>query len=93
MTRQDIVERYCLLASEVWNATVDPIHPNDCFCQSGGFWGRGTYGESDFRNDGQALDFIERAVRAELKRIDDEKTASREGDEWHKPTLTGTDQT
>lgn len=69
MTRQEVVERYCLLASDVWAATIEPIHPNDCFCQSGGFWGTGSYGEADYRNDGQALEFIERVVRAELSKL------------------------
>lgn len=75
MTRKEIVDRYCLLASEVWAATIDPIHPNDCFCTSGGFWGSPSYSDEGFRNDGQALEFIERVVRAELARLEAEKPA------------------
>lgn len=76
MTRKEIIDRYCLLASEVWNRTIEPIHPNDCFCQAGGLWNSPSYSDDDFRNDGQALEFIERVVRAELARIDREKSVA-----------------
>jgi len=66
MTRDEIIERYCLLASEVWNATTSPIHPNDCFCGKGGFWESPSYDDTQFRNDGKALEFIERVVREAL---------------------------
>lgn len=67
MTREDIIARYCLLASEVWNTLFDPTeHANDCFCKRGGFWSSPSYSDKDFRNSGAALEWIEQTVRAAL---------------------------
>jgi hypothetical protein len=66
MTRNEIIERYCLLASEVWNARFDASTANDCFCQRGGLWDSKSYSDEDFRNGGEALEWIEKVVRGAL---------------------------
>jgi len=67
MTREEIIERFCKLSSEVWNALIEPLHSNDCFCGKGGFWGGKSYSDADFRNEGHALEWIESVVRRELQ--------------------------
>lgn len=91
MTRQEVIARYCRLASDVWNAVGQAASPNDCFCGEGGLWRSPAYAStpSSYQNDGAALEWIERVVRAELARLDAEATASREGDAWVRPLLTG----
>lgn len=65
----EIIERFCKLQCEVF------LHINcgasDCFCKKSGFWGAKDYGgtyEKGYRNTGEALEFIEAAVREALKK-------------------------
>lgn len=68
MPRREIIKRFCILQSEVWRAVIDPIHASDCFCRQGGFWKSDSHArdEDGVRNDGQALEWIERVVREAL---------------------------
>lgn len=67
----DVVERLCALQSEVANYLDDWSSAADCFCGRGGFWnatsGYGGTFEEGYRNDGKALEFIERVVREAIK--------------------------
>lgn len=66
MKRKEVLERLCKLQGEV-AAHVGYDHAADCFCGQGGFWESPSYRESDYRNDGVALEFIEKAVRDALQ--------------------------
>ena len=58
MTREEVIGRLCVLVSSVWR-TLDPGHvtASDCFCRDA------VFGGVDYRNEGLALDFIEKAVK------------------------------
>lgn len=68
MTRQEVIVRLCQLQTEAAEH-VGWEHAADCFCgQRNGF---GISSDDpkfadDYRNDGAALEFIERAVRAAI---------------------------
>lgn len=69
LNAQEVIERLCKLQGEVWNQISTGLDSADCFCRNGGFWGSETYGgtfEQGYRNDGDALEFIEEAVREKL---------------------------
>ena len=62
---QEVIERLCALQSEVWRAVIDPLHAADGFCsqcrsQRPHAW--------DYQNTGEALRYIETAVRSAIKR-------------------------
>ncbi len=67
-----LIERLCILQSEVMNDVIGYEHAGDCFC-GGARTGRGYWqlGMADhFRNEGLAVDYIERVVRAAIKSPD-----------------------
>jgi hypothetical protein len=64
----EVIERLCKLQEEVQNHINDD-GAADCFCRKGGFWHVKGYGgthEEGYRNDGDALEFIENAVREKI---------------------------
>lgn len=65
MTRAEVIERLCKLQAEV-ASHVGYENAADCFCGHRGFWNSPSYKEADYRNDGVALEFIEKAVRTAL---------------------------
>lgn len=68
MEAQEAIERLCKLQSEV-QSKLGFDHAADCFCRRSGFWNIEGYGgtfEDGYRNDGEAIDFIEAAVREKL---------------------------
>jgi hypothetical protein len=71
MEAKEVIERFCKLQSEVQDV-LGWDNAADCFCGKGGLWGMDSYGgafESGYRNDGEALEFIEDAVREKLKTL------------------------
>lgn len=69
LTRTAAIRRVCRLAEEVANLQTGHNHPNDCICGQGGLWDSPGYvADGGFRNSGEALDYIERAVRDQLNR-------------------------
>ncbi len=70
MTRDEVLERLCKLQADVWQA-LDPEGSGaaDCLCMTSGFWYLDSYRNNprNYRNDGEALDFIESAVRKALQ--------------------------
>lgn len=67
----EIIERLCKLQGEVYRMVLDNEGSADCFCGKSGFWKcegySGTF-NSGYRNDGEALEFIENAVRNDIDR-------------------------
>lgn len=63
--RQEAIERLCNLTAEVLEH-IGYEGPSDCFCGKGGFWDLDCYGESEYRNDGRTIEFIEEAVREKI---------------------------
>ena len=69
LTRTAAIRRVCTLTEEVANRQTGHDHPNDCICGQGGLWDSPGYViDGGFRNSGQALDYIERAVRDQMNR-------------------------
>lgn len=69
LTRTAAIRRVCALTEEVADRQTGHDHPNDCICGLGGLWDSPGYvTEGGFRNSGEALDYIERAVRDQLNR-------------------------
>lgn len=69
LSAQEIIERLCKLQDEVWNQISNGLDSADCFCGKGGFWQSKDYGgtfEQGYRNAGEPLEFIEKAVREKL---------------------------
>lgn len=90
MNANDIIERLCILQSEV-AGHLEHIERTDCFCGKSGFWGRiqgydGTV-EHGYRNDGKALEFIEAAVKEKIEKIEREIQAHDEKSLLCKPLL------
>ena len=66
---QDVIRRLCALTEEVAAQRFAFKSPSDCFCKEGGYWNTKDYDpERDYRNDGEVLAYIERVVRADLRR-------------------------
>lgn len=68
LSADDVIERLCKLQADVQDA-LGYQHSADCFCGRGGFWDVKGYGgtfDDGYRNDGKALEFIERVVRKAL---------------------------
>lgn len=72
MNANEVIERLCALQQEVVDRYIGYEVSSDCFCEKGGFWkcegDAGTF-EQGYRNSGDALEFIESAVREKLDRI------------------------
>ncbi len=69
MDAQQVIERLCELQEEVHSEMQMDETAADCFCKKGGFWHVKNYGgtaDEGYRNEGEALDFIEAAVREKL---------------------------
>ena len=67
---RDVIKRLCELQSKVASAHGYAAAA-DCFCGCGGLWGMHGYDGTfagGYRNDGEALAFIEAAVREKLAR-------------------------
>jgi len=63
MKHTEVIERLCKLQGEVAQH-IGFEHASDCFCGKSGFWNAMGYDpETDYRNDGVALEFIERATK------------------------------
>ena len=65
----DAIERLCKLQARV-QEHLGYDHAADCFCGKGGFWNSSDYDgsfENGYRNDGVAIEFIEKAVLAALE--------------------------
>ena len=76
MDAKEVIERFCVLQGTA-AAHVGFEHAADCFCKQSGFWGGDDYGglfAEGYRNDGEALEFIEQAV---LEKIEREKVPNR----------------
>jgi hypothetical protein len=72
MNANEIIERLCALQQEVVDRHIGYGAGSDCFCGKGGFWKSEGYGgtfEDGYRNSGEALEFIEAAVREKLESI------------------------
>jgi len=65
MTRQEAIRRLCCLQSDV-QSRLGWDRAADCFCGESGFHGTDGYTGNHYRNDGQAVEFIERVVRDAL---------------------------
>lgn len=68
LNADDVAKRFCSLMGSVQEA-LGWSKAADCFCGRGGFWGTPRYGgtyDEGYRNEGEALEFIERAVRDAL---------------------------
>lgn len=59
-----LMERLCNLQGEVNAALWNHAIPTDCVCGRGGFWPLDR--PTQFKNNGEAVEFIEKAVRAAL---------------------------
>jgi len=69
MEAKEAIERLCKLQSEVQERVIGFDSSADCFCGEGGFWKSEGYGGTfaeGYRNDGKAIEFIERAVREKI---------------------------
>lgn len=68
MDAKEVIVRLCKLQGEVRDV-IGCGTAADCFCMEDGFWGAEGYGgtfEEGYRNDGKALEFIEKAVREKI---------------------------
>lgn len=63
MTRDEVIQRLCLLQGEVHDKIVGYGHTADCFCGKGGMWASKRYSDADYGNDGVVLKWIENIVR------------------------------
>lgn len=80
LSAKDVIERFCKLQAEVYQA-LSNAGSADCFCGGGGYWGAkgydGTF-EGGYRNDGEALAFIERATRAAIANLSSNVSSTKE---------------
>lgn len=76
---KEAIARLCALQAEVAREVLPrPINPNDCFCLDQSRGGLGSYTRSPgfepltieeyWRNSGDAIEWIEKVVRAAIKR-------------------------
>lgn len=71
---KDAIERLCKLQGVV-TEHIGYEYAADCFCGGGGFWGAKDYDgtfKNGYRNDGAALEYIEKAVAEKMARDRDE---------------------
>ncbi len=72
---KDAIKRLCELQDKAHGHIGDDSSA-DCFCGDGGFWGARGYDGSfqgGYRNDGEAIQFIEAAVAEKIEREEAEK--------------------
>ena len=62
-TKQDVIERFCALASEVGGEVFHYSYASDCFC------GKNKPMPDGFHFDDAVLEWIEEAVRARIDSI------------------------
>ena len=68
MKHTDVIQRFCKLMGEAQDH-LGWDHAADCFCGHGGFWFVDGYNpHTDYRNDGESVEFIEAAVREKIER-------------------------
>jgi hypothetical protein len=60
-----LIRRLCVLQAAVAGDVLGYDHPADCFCGDDGFWPYQDAG--DYRNDGEAVAFIEAATWAAIE--------------------------
>ncbi len=81
MNRNQVIERYCHLAAEVYHRFGNYGSPNDCICHHKSLR---PDAEKYFRCGGEVVDWIEKTVRKaldiELGVLDRQATDSDEGD-------------
>lgn len=66
MKHIEVIERFCALQAEVAEH-IGYDKAADCFCGKYGFWNVEGYNpEKDYRNDGAALEYIEKAIREKI---------------------------
>jgi hypothetical protein len=67
MTREETIERLCKLVAVVWKQ-IDPESrsASDCFCHNARPHISGLF-PIEYRNEGEAIEFIERAVDQALE--------------------------
>ena len=61
MTRDETMQKLCIIMGEAQDH-LGWDHAADCFCF------KSQFSESDYRNDGKSVEFIEAAVREKIKR-------------------------
>ena len=61
MTRDETMQRLCIIMGEAQDY-LGWDHAADCFCF------KSQFSESDYRNDGKSVEFIEAAVREKIER-------------------------
>lgn len=67
MKHTEAIARLCKLQSDV-AAHIGDVSAADCFCGQSGFWNLPGYNpENDYRNDGNAIEFIEQAVNEKIE--------------------------
>jgi hypothetical protein len=62
VTRNRVIQRLCALQYIVHKDVIGFDHAADCFCGKGGMWESESYTESEYRNDGAVLEWIEKVV-------------------------------
>lgn len=63
---QVVIRRLCALQAHVVTEVLGHDDPADCFCGDDGFWPLES--ADGFRNAGKAIDFIEEATLAAIKK-------------------------
>jgi len=66
MTREEVVARFCALATEV-GPKINPLHAHDCFCGENELSGEQMFGGFQFSRE--IVEFIENATRVALTRL------------------------
>jgi len=70
ISAKEAIERLCLLQGRV-HSHLDNNSAADCFCGGNGFWGSDDYDgtvQGGYRNDEEAIRFIEEAVAEKMKK-------------------------
>lgn len=67
MTKEEVIKRFCALASEV-GPKLSSLHAHDCFCGENNLSGNDTFGGFQFSHE--IMEFIEEAVRDALIMVD-----------------------
>jgi hypothetical protein len=63
--RHEVICRLCQIVGMVYQAQGDFTHASDCFCDDPP---PGVHSIGGFRHEGKTLDYVEQAVREQLKR-------------------------
>jgi hypothetical protein len=75
---KEAIGRLCALVGEVYAARTTDAAASDCFCGTHGLWGVEGYDGTHaggYRNDGEAVAFVERVVREALEKEKQERQA------------------